>query len=576
MQKSKKIFIVLSLFILCSDLIFIGINYYASRQALQDSISQIGNQVRAAFELSLSSDEYRMLQVATFIANDARVQQLVLQGRTAVEAEGGGAGGMRAAEAREKLYQLVAPGQKKLAAEFGFRQIHFHLGPGSTSFLRVHSPEKFGDNMDAVRHTVVACNQQVKSMCGFETGRIYSGIRGVVPVMATDDVTGEQVHVGALEAGTSFDTLLTNVAEKQHVEIAVLLTVDHLKENVFPDYLEKLFRQTPPVNGFRVEASTDDMIDILLGDGVIAKFEGAPATLLVEVGGVSYGITGFPLRDYRGQQHPALPDVGMVIAWRDASHEVGAFVRNLRVNICFAIVGLLFIEMLLYLGIKSLARRLDICIEQGRIEVTLANEALRRDIEARKEVEEALSSLKENLEMTVAERTRELEKANRALLAENAVRRITEAELEKGKRELEQANTALKVLLQQVTEAKEEIEEKVSFNIKELILPHLEALEAECVQAKGGEQEYIEAIKSNLQGITSSFGKNLQSSCSRLTPRELQIANFITHGKTNKEIAAILKITPRAVEFHRDNIRAKFGIKNRKKNLKVFLNTLSQ
>lgn len=48
----------------------------------------------------------------------------------------------------------------------------------------------------------------------------------------------------------------------------------------------------------------------------------------------------------------------------------------------------------------------------------------------------------------------------------------------------------------------------------------------------------------------------------KLSARERQIANLIRQGKTTKEIAGMLVLSPRTVDFHRANIRKKLNIKN--------------
>lgn len=57
----------------------------------------------------------------------------------------------------------------------------------------------------------------------------------------------------------------------------------------------------------------------------------------------------------------------------------------------------------------------------------------------------------------------------------------------------------------------------------------------------------------------------------QLTPREVEICNLVHQGRTSKEIASILSLSPRSVETHRTNIRKKLQITDRKVNLAVYL-----
>jgi DNA-binding CsgD family transcriptional regulator len=55
---------------------------------------------------------------------------------------------------------------------------------------------------------------------------------------------------------------------------------------------------------------------------------------------------------------------------------------------------------------------------------------------------------------------------------------------------------------------------------------------------------------------------------------EIKVINFIKEGRTTKEMAEMLNASARTVEAHRDNIRKKLGLRNKKANLKSHLMAL--
>jgi PAS domain S-box-containing protein len=171
-----------------------------------------------------------------------------------------------------------------------------------------------------------------------------------------------------------------------------------------------------------------------------------------------------------------------------------------------------------------------------------------KDITDRHQYEQALQNVREELELRVKERTRELE--------------------EKAKN-LEEVNTALKVLLKRLDEDKQVLEEKVLFNMRQLIEPYLEKLKKSRLTDR--QKNLLDILGSNLNDIVSPFARSFSNSLMKLTPTEIQVANLIRQGKTTKEIADLLNLSRKTIEFHRENIRAKIGIKNKKINLRTYL-----
>ncbi len=115
--------------------------------------------------------------------------------------------------------------------------------------------------------------------------------------------------------------------------------------------------------------------------------------------------------------------------------------------------------------------------------------------------------------------------------AENALKE-KDKELELQTQHLEEVNTALKVLLEHREQEKTELEENLLANIKKLVFPYLEKLDKGKLGADN--QTYLNIIKSNLHDLISPLANRLSSNYLALTPTELQITDFIKHGKTSK------------------------------------------
>ncbi len=150
--------------------------------------------------------------------------------------------------------------------------------------------------------------------------------------------------------------------------------------------------------------------------------------------------------------------------------------------------------------------------------------------------------------------------------------RDRERELSIKSGDLQELNSALKVLLKHREEDRKDLEAKVVMNIRKLIMPYLEKLQKSC--SKPDQKAYLEIMESHLKDIISPFLYALTSRDLGLTPREIQVVTMIREDKSTKEISNALNISTRAVEFHRNSVRKKLQIANKKVNLKSYLSVL--
>ncbi len=159
-----------------------------------------------------------------------------------------------------------------------------------------------------------------------------------------------------------------------------------------------------------------------------------------------------------------------------------------------------------------------------------------------------------------------------ALKRTEAVLREREVELEARTQSLEESNIALKVLLKHRESDKAELERKVLSNLKDLVFPYIEKLRAAALRPR--EKTMVEIIDAHLRDIISPFLQQMANAGILLTPQELQVAQLVKDGKTSKEVAALLNIAEATVNFHRKNLRVKFGLQGRRANLRTHLMSL--
>jgi DNA-binding CsgD family transcriptional regulator len=88
-------------------------------------------------------------------------------------------------------------------------------------------------------------------------------------------------------------------------------------------------------------------------------------------------------------------------------------------------------------------------------------------------------------------------------------------------------------------------------------------------------------LVSALLGPPEMTGRNAQNALSQenlgrfgLTPREAEILRLVAQGQTNKEIAAILYVSPLTIRTHLQHVYEKLGVGNRTEAVALILETI--
>lgn len=150
--------------------------------------------------------------------------------------------------------------------------------------------------------------------------------------------------------------------------------------------------------------------------------------------------------------------------------------------------------------------------------------------------------------------------------------RLREHELDLKSSNLEEMNAALRVLLRKREEDKSTLEDNILSNIKSLVEVYLEKLKKSSLSMQ--QAGYIEILEANLNSIISPFSHSLTLKHFNLTPQEIKVADLIRQGKATKEMAELLNLSARTIDFHRQNIRRKLNIHKKAANLRTYLENM--
>jgi DNA-binding CsgD family transcriptional regulator len=133
---------------------------------------------------------------------------------------------------------------------------------------------------------------------------------------------------------------------------------------------------------------------------------------------------------------------------------------------------------------------------------------------------------------------------------------------------LQEANIALRTVLARLEEEKTGIKASIAANIQKVVMPIVFELELEVT---GRQRSYVTLLRRSLQEIASPFLTHMARNHVQLTPVEIAIGTMIRNGLSTKEIAQLRCISAATVRRHRENIRRKLGLRNRKANLATYL-----
>jgi diguanylate cyclase (GGDEF)-like protein len=355
MTRKQKIFLVLSVVLLATDLGLVAINYRSAESTLMATVRNRGAALHESFDVALYTTELKLIEIATFVAQIEAVQKHLREGRQAVAS--GGSGGAAAERWRRSLMDVVGPRWAQLRFRYMLRQFAFYLPPDNTAFLRVDAAYEFGDRARQPESLVAVAAATHRPSSGFDIDPLSVGVRAAVPVVDTADGSGEEL--GIVEVGSALDSMLIPICPNSECGTSVLLAETAVRGGMAPPALDRYFTPDRRVSNFFIEATSNPAMTRALMSSEQPPRLDASTTSLLRLAGRWCVVTTFPLLDHLGKDDPARPPIGVVATWEDMDDIVAAFHRSQIASAAYAAIAFLLAEGLVWWLLTVVTTRLE-------------------------------------------------------------------------------------------------------------------------------------------------------------------------------------------------------------------------
>ncbi|MBN1970845.1 MAG: PAS domain-containing protein [Candidatus Delongbacteria bacterium] len=176
---SFKVNLFLSPILIFSLVVFFILSYHSRKNELLEHEKEENFKIKGSFNTIMDFQNKEASSILSMITENEYLGKLFSQNN------------------REALLDQLLPVFKNVLSSNGISQFQFHHPP-ATSFLRLHKPEKYGDDLSSFRKTVIEANKSKKVIFGLEEGKGGLGYRYVKPVFY------HGAHFGSVELGMDF------------------------------------------------------------------------------------------------------------------------------------------------------------------------------------------------------------------------------------------------------------------------------------------------------------------------------------------------------------------------------------
>lgn len=261
---------------------------------------------------------------------------------------------------RKKLYGEMRPHYERLN-KLGVNIILFSFENNRT-FLRIHKPEKFNDDLSVVRYSFAYVNANRKSIRGFEQGKISHAFRNIFPLY----YKGE--YIGSADVSFSSEIMQENMMTLHDTDTHFILDKSIFETNIWKAQKKVKYIQSIEHEGFLFAvtnsrknsdfAAEKNTIVRVLTDEIRENIgHGEAFSLYYHTGDHGYVIAFLPIKNIKENK-----TVAYLVSYTDNSYLASMLNEYLWINAISVLLLLLF-AFVIYNNIKQ---RLSLEIEVDR------------------------------------------------------------------------------------------------------------------------------------------------------------------------------------------------------------------
>lgn len=323
LRKSAPAIIILTGAVVILVVVFFSIRMFGGLTAAVEE--QQVEMVRTILASALQSAEDRALARAEIFAEMPAIRKLF------------------AARDRQGLLAECGPAFAIQKEKYGVDQMQFHVPP-ATSFLRMHAPQTFGDDLSVFRPMVTAVNRDQVSRKGLVIAKAGPAIFGVTPLR---DLSG--AHSGTVDIGLDFGPVLDGLKAAYQFDLVFFVEEEPLRKFATGLGSEVFSEANRRGKYIKFHSTHWDLMQGLVTETDLAKADLGVYTR--SLNGVTYGVVPVVLRNPSGEP------LGLLVAAIDFSASRAAAGRSLVWQLLLAVFAVVVLAGVVLIVLRGFVFR---------------------------------------------------------------------------------------------------------------------------------------------------------------------------------------------------------------------------